>query len=108
VSVLAALVLPVVGAALYILIRPCEERLDVKARRLRILMLETVLAGPDELCPACAVALELEFRRCPGCGLRVRNECVGCGSLVHVGWAACPWCARPVPAQGDSRLPEVA
>jgi len=107
VSVLAALLLPLVGAALYILARPCEERLDLRARRLRIRMLETVLADPAERCPACEAALVPEFRRCPGCGLRVRSECDECGSLVHVSWAMCPWCTRVLSADGE-RLPEVA
>ena len=105
-SVLVALLLPIVGAALYALIRPCEERLDVRARRLRIRMLEAALADPQERCPACAVMLEPEYRSCPGCGLRVRHECDGCGSLVHTAWATCPWCTKPVSTEG--RLPEVA
>jgi Double zinc ribbon len=103
-----AVLLPLVGAGLYMLVRPCEERLEVKARRLRIRMLETALASPADRCPECAAPLEPEFRCCAVCGKHVRTECDGCGGLLRTTWTACPWCTKPLVEHGEPRLPQVA
>src|SRR5438093_13679582 len=73
---------PFPGAGVYALIRPCEERLEVKARRLRMQMLERSLAEPAERCPECAAPLAPEFRCCAVCGAHLRTECDGCGGLM--------------------------
>ena len=106
---LLALLLPFVGAGLYALVKPCEERADVRARRLRTRFFESAVAGAAERCPECATALEPEFRCCPACGERVRSTCGGCGQPVRTAWTTCPWCTKPVrqPAE-DSALSEVA
>jgi len=93
---LAAILLPFVGAGVYALVRPYELRTDVRARRMRTRMFESVLARRDEqTCAACATPLRPDFRCCPSCGERVRAEC-DCGRLVGIDWAMCPWCTRPV------------
>jgi hypothetical protein len=102
----AATLLPFVGAGLYLLARPCEERGEVKARRLRIRMLEAALAGSTDRCPECSTALEPEFRCCPACGEHLRTECDGCGGLVGILWTACPWCTKAL--QAEPELSEVA
>ena len=107
-SAAAAIFLPLLGAAVYMFVRPCEERLEVKARRLRIRMLEAALAPPADRCLECAAPLEPEFRCCPGCGERARTACEGCGELLRTTWTACPWCMTPVIGYAESRLPEVA
>jgi hypothetical protein len=104
----AAVFLPFVGAGLYALARPCEERLEAKARRLRVRMLEGVFAEPAERCPECSAPLEPEFRCCAGCGERVRTECDGCGGLVRTTWTACPWCTKSLAVPEESSLSEVA
>jgi RNA polymerase subunit RPABC4/transcription elongation factor Spt4 len=106
-STVAALVVPFVGAAVYALLRPCEERLDVKARRLRMQMFENALARPRERCSGCAAPLEPEFRCCPVCGDRAHTECRGCGALLRSTWAVCPWCAAS-PATAATRRELVA
>ncbi len=104
----AAILAPFVGAGLYALARPCEDRLDVKARRLRMRMLESALVEPTERCPECAVPLEPEFRCCAVCGEHIRTECDGCGGLVRMTWTVCPWCTKPLVVHEESRLSEVA
>jgi len=90
---LAAIVLPFAGAALYALVRPCEERAHVKERRMRQRLFEaTLVARDDERCGECATPLRPEFRCCPTCGDSLRTACVGCGRLVGTSWSACPWC----------------
>jgi hypothetical protein len=93
---LAAVLLPIVGAALYALVRPCEERADVRARRMRTRFLENVVNGNAERCVECATPLEPEYRCCPSCGERVRSSCDGCGQPVRTLWTTCPWCTKPV------------
>ncbi len=95
-STAAAVLVPIVGAGVYALARPCEERYDVKARRLRIRMLESVLEEPVERCSGCSTPIEAEFRCCPTCGEQLRVQCGGCGAMVRPSWVACPWCAESV------------
>ena len=103
----AAIFVPFVGAAVYGLARPCEEKLEARARRLRIRMLEGAFE-PVERCPECAAPLEPDFRSCAVCGEHVRDVCGGCGELVRTTWTLCPWCTKPVAEEEESRLSEVA
>ena len=104
----AAIVLPFLGAGVYALLRPCEDRLDVRARRLRTQMLEASFVEVAERCPTCAVPLDPEFRCCAVCGEKVRTECQGCGGLLRMGWSVCPWCTKPQIVLEDEHLSEVA
>jgi hypothetical protein len=106
---LAAILLPFVGAGLYALVKPCEERADVRARRMRTRFLESVANGNAERCTECATPLQSEFRCCPSCGERVRSTCGGCGQPVRTGWTTCPWCTKPVEQPDEAaELSEVA
>ena len=107
---LTAVLVPIFGAALYLLARPCEARADVTARRLRTRALEAMLAGDGDRCGECAAPVRPEFRCCPSCGESFRGECAGCGRLVQKSWAACPWCTRPTvaPVLPERALTEVA
>src|SRR5437764_9515860 len=74
---LLAILLPFVGAGLYALVKPCEERADVRGRRLRTRFFESAVGGAAERCPECETALEPEFRCWRGCGERVVSTCSG-------------------------------
>ena len=99
------------GAGLYALVRPCEERLDVRARRLR-----TQHARERRSTAAASAARVRDAARArvpllPACGEqrphRVRGlRSAWCGSA----WTACPWCTKPVgqPAEVAAALSEVA
>ena len=100
---LAAVLLPFAGAGLYALVKPCETRADVRARRMRTRFLESVVNDTGERCAECATPLEPEFRCCPACGERVRSTCCACGQTVRTTWTTCPWCTTPL---GDR--PEIA
>jgi hypothetical protein len=102
-----AIFLPFLGAAVYAFARPCEPRLEARARRLRMRMLEDELQ-PGERCAECATPLEPEFRCCVACGERVREECGGCGALVRSTWTVCAWCTRPLGVEREPLLSEVA
>jgi hypothetical protein len=107
---LAAVLLPFAGAGLYALVKPCESRADVRARRMRTRFLETVVRVTGEQCAECATRLEPAFRCCPVCGERVRSTCEGCGEAVRTAWAKCPWCTKPVrqPVEVAAALSDVA
>jgi hypothetical protein len=92
-----AAAVPLGGAVLYALARPCEPRGEERARRVWQRFLEAQLE-PGERCLACLTPLRPEFRCCPGCGDDLRTECAACGSLLRIGWAACPHCLTPVAA----------
>jgi hypothetical protein len=106
---LVAILLPLAGAGLYALVKPCEERGDVRARRLRTRFLESVVNGDAERCPECATALQPDFRCCPACGERIRSICGGCGQPLRTVWTTCPWCTKPVGQPDEAAaLSEVA
>jgi hypothetical protein len=90
-----AVLVPFVGAALYALVKPCEERADARARRLRTRFFESVVNSDSERCVECATPLRPEFRCCPACSERVRFTCDGCGQPVRTWWTTCPWCTKP-------------
>ena len=106
-SAAVAILLPIAGALLYALARPCEERRDVRLRRLRIQVLEQTFASTEDHCFDCGAPLEPDFRCCPQCGEPARVACDGCGGLVRPVWTACPWCAKQLGAT-EAHLPEVA
>ena len=45
------------------------------------------------LCPACGVAVGMEFVACPQCGRRLSGGCPTCGRALQPGWNYCPYCA---------------
>jgi type IV pilus assembly protein PilB len=45
------------------------------------------------LCPACGVAVGMEFVACPQCGRRLSGGCPACGRALQPGWNYCPYCA---------------
>jgi len=89
-----AVLLPLAGAALYGLVRPCEPERSRYTRDLWLRYLECELE-PGERCLACLTPIEPEFRCCPGCGDTLREQCPDCGSLRNIAWAACPHCLAP-------------
>jgi hypothetical protein len=91
----AAAAVPIVGAALYALARPCEPTGENRARRVWRSYLEAEL-DPEERCLVCLTPLRSEFRCCPGCGDGLRTECSSCGTPMRIGWQACPACLEPV------------
>jgi len=101
--VAGAIVLPLVGAAVYALTRPCEDRAERRAQRLRIAFLEASVAGPEpaERCTACSEPLEPDFRCCPRCGEEAHVRCGGCDTFVRPTWTACPWCAKPLSVESE-------
>jgi Double zinc ribbon len=94
IAVGGAIVFPLVGPAVYALLRPCRVRADERERRVWRRYLESQLE-PGERCLACLTPLQPEFRCCPGCGDDLKTPCRHCGASLRTGWAACPECLQP-------------
>lgn len=99
--------MPFVGIALYLLVRPSmtlDEAYEHELER-EAIRSELHLLAP---CPTCRRAVERDFVVCPYCRTVVREECVNCRKLLASEWRHCPYCctsravretARPVARQ---------
>lgn len=89
---LAALLLPYVGALVYVLCRPPEYVLDARERELEMMALELVLTEGTRRCARCDATVRSDYLGCPRCGLRLKRECGGCGRPLEDDWEVCPYC----------------
>jgi hypothetical protein len=95
-AVAAAIVLPIVGVFLYMMLRPPEYLDDVRERELEIRAMERTL-GSQERCPNCRTFVESDFRACPICATKLRDLCRECAKPLDPRWAVCPYCETDVP-----------
>ncbi len=105
VSTLMAVIFPFVGLPLYLILRP-KETLDAAFQR--SLEEEYLLQDLEELplCPSCHHYVHDDFVLCPHCHARLRDACGGCGRLVDLRWALCPYCGV-VQHDKDAAAPRV-
>lgn len=89
---LAALVFPIAGWLVYLVVRPPEFVDDAHERDLEIRAKEVALARDYESCPACYKPVEKEFLICPYCMKKLRKSCVECGRALKLNWNVCPYC----------------
>ncbi len=82
------------GVLLYILVRPKETQVQTYERSLQE---EYMLQDLEEreICATCRVKTQPDFLFCFNCRTRIRRECGGCGQLVKLKWASCPFCGTP-------------
>src|SRR5256885_16248974 len=96
VSVAVGLVLPYVGALVYMLFRPPEYLEDVRERELEIKAMEERLSRRDMHCPVCRAEVDPAFLICPVCTTRLRQSCANCKAPLEALWQVCPYCETPV------------
>lgn len=91
---------PLVGTAVYAILRPPElladahERdLEVEAAELRVRHLKA------QSCPHCAYPVERNFMRCPSCERRLKDPCTSCERPVDPRWSICPYCETALPGR---------
>lgn len=89
-----AVLLPYVGALIYLLARPPEFRKDVLERELEIKMKEQELLQLDVKCPSCQNRVEADFIVCPFCMKRLKKICDNCRKPLSMAWSACPYCGN--------------
>lgn len=94
-----ALVLPVGGLLLYLLVRPTESLLDRRERRVfrRLVEEELDLA---ERCYTCRAEIRPDFVCCPACGEKLRERCPSCSAPLRLHWRVCPRCETAVTQVG--------
>jgi hypothetical protein len=97
------LVLPFLGALIYMLFRPPEYLEDVRERELEIRAIEQRLQLRDRNCPVCRAEVDPSFLVCPVCTTRLRQPCENCNAPLEALWQVCPYCETPV----DSPAPVV-
>lgn len=89
---LAALVFPVAGWVIYLVVRPPEYVDDAHERDLEIRAKEIALNRDLETCPACSKPVERDFLICPYCMKKLRKSCVECNKPLKLTWGVCPYC----------------
>ena len=108
VAVLAALIFPVIGVFIYMLVRPAESLGDVQERELEMRMIEARLRE-EQRCGFCKTPVREDFLICPKCQRRLRSVCPGCRRPVESTWKACPYCEtqivrEPIPNASYDRV----
>jgi len=96
-AVAIGLVIPYLGALVYMLFRPPEYLEDVRERELEIKAMEERLAQLDMRCPVCRARVEHTYLVCPVCTTRLKQSCASCGQPLEALWQVCPYCAAVVP-----------
>lgn len=89
---LAALLFPIFGWIVYLVVRPPEFVDDARERDLEIRAKEYALARDYESCPACYKPVESDFLICPNCMKKLKKPCIECGKALKLSWAVCPYC----------------
>ena len=96
VSVAVGLVLPYLGALVYMLFRPPEYLEDVRERELEIKAMEERLSRRDLYCPECRAEVGADFLVCPVCTTKLKQACVNCKQPLEALWQICPYCETRV------------
>lgn len=94
IGVAIAVVFPIVGLPIYLILRPSETLTGAYDRRLEqealLSELQTVSA-----CPNCRRAVQEEFAVCAYCATPVKQACTRCARQLRLSWRVCPYCATP-------------
>lgn len=90
-TVVLVALLPVVGLAIYLLLRPRET---LNAAYDRALEQEALLQQIEErpVCPTCARPTQTNWFLCPTCHTHLRQPCPVCNSPLELHWDICPYC----------------
>jgi len=91
-----ALVVPYLGAVVYLLFRPPETLEELRTRQIEIRALEERLLRRDDRCPVCRVSVEPGFLVCPVCTAQLKEPCARCAAPLEPLWQMCPYCTAPV------------
>ena len=103
ISIAIAVVFPVVGLPIYLILRPATTLIAAYDRQLEqealLSELQTVSA-----CPNCRRPVQDEFAVCAFCATPVKQGCGRCGRQLRLSWRVCPYCATPrVQPQAEPR-----
>lgn len=92
ISVAIAVVFPIVGLPIYLILRPADTLTAAYDRQLEqealLSELQTISA-----CPNCRRPVQDEFVVCAFCATSVKHGCTRCGRQLRLSWRFCPYCA---------------
>ncbi|MBS3908728.1 MAG: zinc ribbon domain-containing protein [Actinobacteria bacterium] len=91
---IVAMLFPVAGWLIYMIVRPPEYVEDVRERELEVRAKEALLASGDLACPACFKPVDKDFLICPACRRRLKKSCPSCDRALDTGWSICPYCQQ--------------
>ena len=105
----AALIFPLVGTVVYVIVRPPEYIEDRIERELEMEAAAARLASADyQACPHCEEIVGGQFLRCPHCMRKLRDACVGCGKPLDPDWLLCPYCESEIEGVTPARKPRLS
>lgn len=104
-TILLVALLPVVGLAIYLLLRPRET---LAAAYDRALEQEALLQQIEDkpVCPTCARPTQPNWFLCPACHTHLRQPCPVCRSPLELHWDICPYCGYLFPDDPAEPLDE--
>lgn len=90
-AVALVLIFPLIGLALYMMIRPKATLADVYDRALEE---EALLRELEQTaaCHSCGVPVKEAWVYCPNCHNQLQHSCPSCGNLVRNEWEICVFC----------------
>lgn len=90
-TVFLVALLPILGLAIYLLLRPRETVMDAYDRALEQ---EALLQQIEErpACPTCSLPIQANWFLCPSCHTHLRQPCPVCNSPLELHWDICPYC----------------
>lgn len=92
---LLVLLLPIIGLAVYLLLRPRQTLAGAYDQALEQ---EALLQQIEErpACPGCSRTVDPQWMVCPRCHTRLRQPCLACSMPLEMQWDICPYCATLV------------
>lgn len=43
-------------------------------------------------CPECSYIIKSDYKFCPNCRIKLKNDCIGCWKELKTDWSICPYC----------------
>lgn len=100
-ATLLGVVVPYLGALIYMLFRPPETLADRHAREIELRALEQSVGHTAPHCPVCRAGVDVGFLVCPVCTTQLKQPCGSCSRALEPSWQVCPYCATPVISAPD-------
>ena len=97
-ATVAALIFPLIGTVVYVIVRPPEYLEDRLERELEMEAAAARLASADfRACPHCEEMVGSSYLSCPHCMSKLRDPCGSCGRPLDPDWLICPYCEAEIP-----------
>jgi len=104
IAVAIAVVFPIVGLPVYMVLRPAETVQQAYERQLEQ---EAILSELHSIsaCPSCRRPIDSDWVVCAHCASQLKTPCSGCGRPLQFSWRHCPHCATPRPRPATEAAP---